>query len=102
MAEKFFRAEAESAETSPDSLVQALIITTPLTWLALLAMTVFLVGTVVAAYLIRVPIQVQGTGVVLGNFDELLLPVASPADGRVSKLLVRTCPSSYKLEQMAV
>lgn len=90
MSKTLYRQEAESAEISPDSLVQTLTVTTPLTWLALLAMTVLLAGSLVAAYLIRVPVQVQGTGVVLGNFGELLLTVSAPAGGRLEKFMVRT------------
>jgi len=90
VTKKLFRQEAESAEISPDSLVQTLTVTNPLTWLALLTMSVLLIGSVIAAYLIRVPVQIQGTGVLLGDFNELLLTVTAPAEGRLLKLLVRT------------
>lgn len=78
------------AEISPDSLVQTMTVTSPMTWLALFAMIFLLSGSIVAAYLIRVPVQVQGTGVVLGNFGELMLTVTAPASGRLKKIMVRT------------
>ncbi len=90
MGEKLFREEAEQAETGPDALSDNLSITTPKTWLAVLAITLLLAGAVAGAFLIRVPIQVKGTGIVLGDHDELLLTVPSPAEGRLAAILVRT------------
>lgn len=82
-----FRRAALERLSTPEQLDRLVRITNPLGWLALVTVALLLGGAVAWAFLGRVPIIVQGRGVVLAAGG--LQPLPSTASGQLLDILVR-------------
>jgi multidrug efflux pump subunit AcrA (membrane-fusion protein) len=82
-----FRQEALQAHTSPEKLDQPLLLLRPSLWALLLGLLSFTAAIGVWSVLGRVPVRIQGRGVLL--LPEALVPVQSPSGGPLQQILVR-------------
>jgi multidrug efflux pump subunit AcrA (membrane-fusion protein) len=82
-----FRPEALEAHTSPEQLDQPLPLLRPSLWALLLGLLSFTAAIGVWSVVGRVPVRIQGRGVLLR--PEALLPVQSPSGGPLQQILVR-------------
>jgi HlyD family secretion protein len=82
-----FREEALRAHTSPDQLDQPLPLLRPSLWALLAALLLFIAAILVWSVLGRVPVRIQGRGVLL--LPEALVPVQSPSGGPLLEILVK-------------
>ena len=82
-----FREEALRAHTSPDQLDQPLPLLRPSLWALLAALLLFIAAILVWSILGRVPVRIQGRGVLL--LPEALVPVQSPSGGPLLEILVK-------------
>jgi multidrug efflux pump subunit AcrA (membrane-fusion protein) len=82
-----FRQEALQAHTSPEKLDQPLPLLRPSLWALLLGLLSFTGAIGVWSVLGRVPVRIQGRGVLL--LPESLVPVQSPSGGPLQQILVR-------------
>jgi multidrug efflux pump subunit AcrA (membrane-fusion protein) len=82
-----FRQEALQAHTSPEKLDQPLPLLRPSLWALLLSLLSFTAAIGVWSVLGRVPVRIQGRGVLL--LPESLVPVQSPSGGPLQQILVR-------------
>ncbi|MFO0058581.1 MAG: HlyD family efflux transporter periplasmic adaptor subunit [Cyanobacteriota bacterium] len=82
-----FREEALRAHTSPDQLDQPLPLLRPSLWALLAALLLFRSAVLVWSVLGRVPVRIQGRGVLL--LPEALVPVQSPTNGPLLEILVK-------------
>ncbi|MFN9989037.1 MAG: biotin/lipoyl-binding protein, partial [Cyanobacteriota bacterium] len=82
-----FREEALRAHTSPDQLDQPLPLLRPSLWALLAALLLFLSAVLVWSVLGRVPVRIQGRGVLL--LPEALVPVQSPTNGPLLEIMVK-------------
>ena len=82
-----FREEALRAHTSPDQLDQPLPLLRPSLWALLVGLVLFLGVILVWSVLGRVPVRIQGRGVLL--LPEALVPVQSPSSGPLLQILVK-------------
>ena len=82
-----FRQEALQAHTSPEKLDQPLPLLRPSLWALLLGLLSFTAAIGVWSVLGRVPVRIQGRGVLL--LPESLVPVQSPSGGPLLQILVR-------------
>jgi multidrug efflux pump subunit AcrA (membrane-fusion protein) len=82
-----FRQEALQAHTSPEKLDQPLPLLRPSLWALLLGLLSFTAAIGVWSVLGRVPVRIQGRGVLL--LPESLVPVQSPSGGPLQQILVR-------------
>jgi len=82
-----FRQEALQAHISPEKLDQPLPLLRPSLWALLLGLLSFTGAIGVWSVLGRVPVRIQGRGVLL--LPESLVPVQSPSGGPLQQILVR-------------
>jgi multidrug efflux pump subunit AcrA (membrane-fusion protein) len=82
-----FRDEALRAQASAEPLDQPLPLLRPSLWAALLGLLLFTAATLAWSLLGRVPVRIQGRGVLLR--PEALVPVQSPSSGPLLTLLVK-------------
>lgn len=82
-----FLEEALAAHTSPESLDQPLPLLRPSAWALLLGLLVFSGAIVAWSVVGRVPVRIQGRGVLL--FPDGLVPVQSPSGGPLQRILAR-------------
>lgn len=86
MAAQLFRAEAVDSLTAPDQLDQQMRVVDPKRWIALVAVSVLLLGTLIWAFVGRIDSTVQAPCVLIprgGTYN-----VVSPASGTVYDVLV--------------
>jgi multidrug efflux pump subunit AcrA (membrane-fusion protein) len=82
-----FRPEALQAQASPEQLDQPLPLLRPSLWALLLGLLLFTGAIVVWSVLGRVPVRIQGRGMLLQ--PESLVPVQSPSGGPLLRILVK-------------
>jgi len=82
-----FRKEALEAHTSPEQLDQPLPLLRPSLWSLLLGLLGFAAAVLLWSILGRVPVRIQGRGVLL--LPEALVPVQSPSSGPLQQILVK-------------
>jgi multidrug efflux pump subunit AcrA (membrane-fusion protein) len=82
-----FREEALRAQTSPEQLEQPLPLLRPSLWALLAGLLLFTGAILVWSVVGRVPVRIQGRGVLLR--PEALVPVQSPSSGPLQDLLVK-------------
>jgi multidrug efflux pump subunit AcrA (membrane-fusion protein) len=82
-----FRKEALQAQASPDQLDQPLSFLRPSVWALLLGLLLFTSAILVWSVKGRVPVRIQGRGVLL--LPEALVPVQSPSIGPLQEILVK-------------
>jgi HlyD family secretion protein len=83
-----FRPEAEARLKRPEQLTTALRLVSPGYGLAVVMLALLVVGALVAATVVKVPIVVKGTGVILSSKGVLEVTIASEHDGRVLEMMV--------------
>ena len=88
MADNIFRRETMDKLSTPDDLDRALEASSSWHWMAMVACGVVLIGAIVWSSLTRVPVFVEGSGILVGTSEVLEFNISAPADGRVSRLLV--------------
>lgn len=86
MPEQLFQREALEQLSSSEQLDLPIEITTPKAWVATLALLLFLLAVAVWSVLGRLPITVQGPGILLTS---PIRPIASLAAGQVLEVLVK-------------
>src|SRR5437016_1565392 len=86
MDEKLFRQEALRTLSSPEQLDVLMTVTSPTTWIALLAMGVLLSAAIGWAVLGWVPTRIQGTGMLIRTGG--ILEVESVAAGQIVEVMV--------------
>ncbi|MFN9646212.1 MAG: HlyD family efflux transporter periplasmic adaptor subunit [Cyanobacteriota bacterium] len=82
-----FRDDALRAHTAPDQLDQPLPLLRPGLWALLAALLLFIAAILVWSVLGRVPVRLQGRGVLL--LPEALVPVQSPSAGPLLEILAK-------------
>lgn len=82
-----FRKEALEALSSPEQLDQPLPLLRPSHWATLLGLLLFAGAILLWSILGRVPVRIQGRGVLL--LPEALVPVQSPSSGPLQEILVK-------------
>jgi multidrug efflux pump subunit AcrA (membrane-fusion protein) len=82
-----FRKEALRAHTSLEQLDQPLPLLRPSIWAVLVSLLLFTAAILVWSVLGRLPVRIQGRGVLL--LPEALVPVQSPSSGPLQEILVR-------------
>jgi HlyD family secretion protein len=82
-----FREEALRAQTSPDNLDEPLPLLRPSLWALLAGLLLFLGTILVWSVMGRLPVRIQGRGVLL--LPEALVPVQSPSSGPLLEILVK-------------
>ncbi|MCC5872061.1 MAG: NHLP bacteriocin system secretion protein [Gammaproteobacteria bacterium] len=87
MQQKLFRKAALERLSTPDQLDDAMQITTPMGWLALLALFMVVTGGVVWSVVGSAQIKVPGQGILIHPGG--VLDVVSPVSGPLAALLVR-------------
>lgn len=83
-----YRPEAVAALKSPDDIGQTLHLVRPARAWALATLAVLIAGALAAAAVVRVPINVKATGVIISSKGVLELPVTSQHEGRVDSISV--------------
>ena len=86
MSEELFRREALEHLSASEQLDMPIEITTPKAWVATLALMLFLLVVAAWSVLGRLPITVQGPGILL---DAPLKPIPSMASGQVLDVLIK-------------
>ena len=84
MAKQLFRKVALERMSSPEQLDQLITITTPVGWLALLAIGGLLVAAIFWGIYGSIPTQVQGSGIILKK--EGMMSVQVKNSGKITKL----------------
>lgn len=87
MARSIFRQAALERLSSPEQLDQLMHVTTPRSWLALLALLGLIITVVAWSFSDSIPTQVLGQGILLRG--EQVLRVTAPIDGLVRSVVVR-------------
>ena len=87
-ASSTFRSEARAHIAHPDQLATSLRLVSPGYTAAVIGLACLVGAAVIGAALVRVPISVAGTGVVLSSKGVLEFTIASAHEGRVTDMLV--------------
>jgi len=88
MADNIFRRETMDKLSTPDDLDRALEASSSWHWMAMVACGVILIGGIIWSSLTRVPVFVEGSGILVGTSEVLEFNISAPADGRVSRLTI--------------
>ncbi len=85
---ELFRPEAVAAMRSPDQLGQTLRLVRPARAWAVAALGGLIVAAIVASTIVRVPIVVKASGIIISSKGILELPVSGQHEGRVAAVMV--------------
>lgn len=86
--QSLFRPEAEAALQRPEQLATSLRLVRPGHLTAVVVLVAVVVLAILGAAFVRVPISVQGTGVILSSKGVLEFTVTSNHEGRITDILV--------------
>jgi HlyD family secretion protein len=83
-----FRQTASRQLDRPEQLATSLRLVTPGYFAATAALIMLVAGTFAAAALVKVPLTIPGTGVIISSKGVLEIPVSADYDGRIVEMLV--------------